>query len=237
MDLTIDEQTALEQFEERLGYRFDDRSKLVRALTHRSYSHESPAHEVSDNETLEFLGDTVLGFVIGDQIFRHFPTMREGELSKMKAYLVSSMSLAHKARDLRMGEVFLLGVGEERSGGRGKDSLLADMYEAVIAAIYLDGGIEAAREFILRTFKEDLDSISVDDLMFHDYKTALQEIAQGRGWSLPQYAVVEEIGPDHDKRFLVEVRVGERTARGVGTSKKEAQQQAARQALAEIGES
>lgn len=154
----------------------------------------------------------------------------------MKAYLVSASTLSQKARDLSLGEALLLGVGEERSGGRRKDSLLADLYEAVIAAIYLDGGIEPASEFILRTFAEDLDAISEDNLMFQDYKTALQEIAQGRGWPLPQYAVIEEIGPDHDKKFVVQVRVGDLEAQGIGTSKKEAQQQAAKEALAAVGE-
>lgn len=233
--MTTDEENELAQLEQRLGYRFADRRFLIRALTHRSYSHESPEHEVSDNETMEFLGDAVLGFVIGDRIFQTFPVLQEGELSKMKAYLVSAMSLARKARELELGSALLLGVGEERSGGRRKDSLLADLYEAVIAAVYLDGGIEAARELILRTFRSDLESISGDDLMFHDYKTALQEIAQGNGWPLPHYSVVEEIGPDHDKRFVVEVRINDRSAKGVGSSKKEAQQQAAKEALAVVG--
>ncbi len=115
-----EERIALSELQDRLGYRFDDTSYLIRALTHRSYSHESPEHEVSDNETMEFLGDTVLGFVIGDRIFRRYPTLREGELSKMKAYLVSASTLAQKARDLSLGEALLLGVGEERSGGRRK---------------------------------------------------------------------------------------------------------------------
>lgn len=234
--LTPDEEIDLSLLEQRLGYSFADRQYLVRAMTHRSYSHESPEHQVSDNETMEFLGDAVLGFVIGHRIFQDFPLLREGELSKMKAYLVSSTSLARKAGALRLGDAVLLGVGEERSGGRKKDSLLADLYEAVIAAIYLDGGIEVARKFILRTFQEDLESMSPDDLMFQDYKTALQEVAQGKGWALPQYSVVEEIGPDHDKRFVVAVKINDRTATGVGSSKKEAQQQAAREALAAVGE-
>jgi ribonuclease III len=227
----------LDQFEQQLGHRFGDRALLLRALTHRSYSHEAREQGVADNETLEFLGDAVLGFVIGDQIFRRFPELDEGSLSKMKAYLVSARSLAQKAQALEMGRVFLLGVGEERSGGRRKDSLLANLYEAVVAAVYLDGGIDAAADFILRTFEEDLSSISEDDLMFHDYKTALQEIAQGRGWPLPEYRVIDETGPDHDKRFVVEVRTGDCTARGTCTSKKEAQQQAAREALALSSES
>ena len=233
--MSFEETVDFAELEGRLRYEFNDRGRLLRALTHRSYSHESPEHSVSDNETFEFLGDAVLGFVIGDQIFRRFPSLREGALSKMKAYLVSARSLAKKARELRLGEAFLLGVGEERSGGRKKDSLLADVYEAVVAAIYLDGGIEPASQFILHTFKRELDSISEDDLMFHDYKTALQEIAQGKGWPLPEYAVVEELGPDHQKRFVVEVSLNDWTARGIGTSKKEAQQQAAREALAVVG--
>jgi ribonuclease-3 len=149
----------------------------------------------------------------------------------MKAYLVSATSLAAKARLYGMGEVILLGVGEEKSGGRKKDSLLANLFEALIAAVYLDGGITPVRHLIERSFVHDLAALNEQDLLFHDYKTALQELAQGRGWPLPVYDVVGENGPDHDKRFMVEVRVGNRSARGEGSSKKEAQQQAARHAL------
>jgi ribonuclease-3 len=133
-----------------------------------------------------------------------------------------------------MGEVILLGVGEEKTGGRKKDSLLANLFEAVIAAVYLDGGIEAARKLIVGTFEEDIRSIDEEDLLFHDYKTALQEAAQGRGLPLPEYNVVGEVGPDHDKTFIVEVKLGSLVTRGEGTSKKEAQQQAARHALREF---
>jgi ribonuclease-3 len=220
-----------EAFEQRLGHTFAQRDVLTRALTHKSYSHEAKHEDIRDNETFEFLGDSVLGFVIGDLLFRRFPTMDEGALSKMKAYLVSSTSLAAKARDLGMGEVILLGVGEEKSGGRKKDSLLANLFEATIAAVYLDGGIDAARQLLERTFERDLTNIREDDLLFHDYKTALQELAQGRGLPLPEYSVVAAEGPDHDKRFIIEVKVGSHYARGEGTSKKEAQQQAARNAL------
>ena len=221
----------LESFEERLGYSFVDRDGLIRALTHKSFSHESKA-ALRDNETLEFLGDSVLGFVIGDLLFRRFPELDEGALSKMRAYLVSAPILARKARELGMGEVLFLGVGEEKSGGRKKDSLLANLLEAVVAAIYLDGEIDAARRFIERVFQGDLESIDADDLLFHDYKTALQEVAQAGGLPLPEYEVVGEVGPDHEKRFVVEVRTANGVvARGEGTSKKEAQQQAARGAL------
>lgn len=221
-------------FEQRIGYTFERPDLLRRALTHKSFSHESKELDVRHNETFEFLGDSVLGFVIGDLLFRHFPELDEGALSKMKAYLVSAPSLARKARQYGMGDVILLGVGEEKTGGRKKDSLLANLFEAVIAAIYLDGGVDPARRLIEETFTGDIESIDREDLLFHDYKTALQEVAQANGQPLPDYNVVAEVGPDHDKRFVVEVKVGGRAARGEGTSKKEAQQQAAKHALREF---
>ena len=219
------------EFEQRIGYTFQQGEMLRRALTHKSYSHEAKDVDVRHNETFEFLGDSVLGFVVGDMLFRHFPQLDEGALSKMKAFLVSSSSLAAKARQLGMGDAILLGVGEEKTGGRKKDSLLANLFEAVIAGIYLDGGIDAARQLIERSFAADIASIDQQDLLFHDYKTALQELAQGKGLPLPEYNVVDEVGPDHDKRFVVEVKVGSLLTRGEGSSKKEAQQQAAKHAL------
>ena len=221
----------LADFEKRIGYTFRERDLLTRAITHKSYSHEARHENARHNETFEFLGDSVLGFVIGDVLFRHFPELDEGALSKMKAYLVSATSLAEKARAFDMGEVILLGVGEEKTGGRKKDSLLANLFEAMIAAIYLDGGIDPARKLIEDSFREDISRIDREDLLFHDYKTALQELAQGKGLPLPDYSVVEEVGPDHDKTFVVEVKIGNHIARGEGSSKKEAQQQAARHAL------
>jgi ribonuclease-3 len=218
-------------FEEKIGYTFQRRDLLTRALTHKSFSHEAKNEAVRHNETFEFLGDSVLGFIVGDILFRQFPELDEGALSKMKAFLVSSTSLAARARAYGMGDVIFLGVGEERTGGRKKDSLLANLFEAVIAGIYLDGGIDPVRGVIERTFVDDLKGLREDDLLFHDYKTALQERAQGKGLALPEYNVVDEVGPDHHKRFVVEVKVGEHVARGEGSSKKEAQQQAARHAL------
>jgi ribonuclease III len=220
-------------FEQRIGYTFNRRDLLRRALTHKSYSHEAKETDVRHNETFEFLGDSVLGFVIGDLLFNYFPELDEGALSKMKAFLVSAPSLAAKARTFGMGDVILLGVGEEKTGGRKKDSLLANLFEAMIAGVYLDGGIDAVRKLIERSFLEDIRAIDEQDLLFHDYKTALQELAQGKGLPLPEYHVVEEVGPDHDKTFIVEVRLGSTVARGEGSSKKEAQQQAAKQALNE----
>ena len=226
-------ENGLSEFEQRIGYTFGRRDLLRRALTHKSYSHEAKTDDVRHNETMEFLGDSVLGFVIGDLLFQHFPHLDEGALSKMKAYLVSAPSLAEKARQYDMGEVILLGVGEEKTGGRKKDSLLANLFEAMIAAIYPDGGIGPARQLLERSFVDDIRRIDQQDLLFHDYKTALQELAQGRGLQLPDYNVIDEVGPDHDKTFIVEVKVGSLTTRGEGSSKKEAQQQAAKRALDE----
>jgi ribonuclease-3 len=226
--LAIDD---LSSFEDRIGYSFRDRDLLTRALTHKSYSHEAKSEAIGHNETFEFLGDSVLGFVVGDLLFRNFPTIDEGALSKMKAFLVSATALAAKARGYGMGEVIRLGVGEEKTGGRQKDSLLANLFEAMIAAVYLDGGIDAVRQLIERAFAVDIGAMDEQDLLFHDYKTALQELAQGSGLPLPEYNVVDEVGPDHDKTFVVEVKVGSMLARGEGSSKKEAQQQAARHAL------
>ncbi|MEO8217879.1 MAG: ribonuclease III [Acidobacteriota bacterium] len=225
-------ETDLREFEQRLGYSFQRPELLARSLTHKSFSHESRNRSATDNETFEFLGDAVLGFIIGDILFHHFPELDEGALSKMKAYLVSAASLAEKARQFGMGDVLYLGVGEEKSGGRKKDSLLANLFEAIIAGIYLDGGLEPVRGLIERSFDSDVKAIDASDLQFQDYKTSLQELAQGTGFSLPEYLVVDEIGPDHDKTFVVEVHLNhEMIARGEGSSKKEAQQQAARKAL------
>jgi ribonuclease III len=227
-----DLEEKLGEFERRIGHSFRDRTLLIRALTHKSYSHESRNRESFDNETFEFLGDSVLGFVVGEALFRRFPELDEGALSKMKAYLVSAPVLAQKARAYGMGEVLLLGIGEEKSGGRNKDSLLANLFEAVIAGLYLDGGLPAARVLIDQAFRGDYDSIDSGDLLFLDFKTALQEVAQGSGLALPEYEVIEELGPDHDKTFVVEVRLENQiVARGSGSSKKEAQQKAARDAL------
>lgn len=224
------------QLEKRLGYTFRDPGTLARALTHKSYANENRAPRVHDNETLEFLGDAILGFVVGELIFKSFPALQEGALSKIKAHLVSAATLSQKARELDLGNFLRLGSGEARSGGAAKDSLLADSLEAVFAAIYLDGGLPAVGPFISRMFERDVAGIDLADLSFHDYKTTLQETAQRLGLPLPEYQVVEEIGPDHDKTFLIQVLWnGTAFAKGRGTSKKEAQRQAARATLEKLG--
>jgi ribonuclease-3 len=221
--------------EQRIGYRFRDPGLLEHALTHRSSVHEDVSGGVFDNESLEFLGDAVLGFAIADMLFREFPQHNEGQKSKMKAWLVSEPSLAQLATDLGLGEFLILGRGEEKSGGRRKQALVADSFEALIAAIYLDGGIEPAREFIARRFRPDINEAKQtgDEAAYtSDYKSALQERLQSKERGLPDYRLVGETGPAHRKRFEVEVWVdGAPMARGDGRSKKRAEQEAARLAL------
>ena len=216
-----------------IGYRFRDRGLLEHAMTHTSRANEDVTGGVVDNESLEFLGDAVLGFIIADTLFREFPAWDEGEKSKTKASMVSTFALARQAENLHLGDHLLLGRGEEKTGGRKKQALLADTYEALIAAIYLDGGIDAARAFIRREFES-----LVNDARRHgvagpqDYKSGLQELVQARSQPLPEYRLVGTFGPDHDKRFEVEVLVGgEPLARASGPSKKEAEQEAAKNAL------
>jgi ribonuclease-3 len=215
-----------------IQYRFRDRGLLEHAMTHTSRANEDVSGGVHDNESMEFLGDAVLGFVIADMLFREFPAFDEGEKSKTKAALVSTTTLARQAEQLKLGEHLLLGRGEEKTGGRRKQALLADGYEALIAAIYLDGGIEHVRAFITREFGPLVASVHHHGVAGHDYKSALQELLQARDMPLPDYRLVGTVGPDHQKQFQVEVVVkGEPLARATGPSKKEAEQEAARLAL------
>ena len=226
----------LSALEERLGHLFADTRLLDRALTHRSLANEDATGATGDNESLEFLGDAVLGFVIADLLFRDFPQFDEGQKSKIKSSLVSTTSLAQQARKLDLGEFLALGRGEEKTGGRRKHALLADGYEAVLAAIYLDGGLEAARAFVVREFADPIEDVRSPEFWGRDYKSALQELVQARDLPLPEYLVAAESGPDHRKTFLVEVRVrGELLGEARGASKKVAEQEAARQAIARLG--
>jgi ribonuclease III len=230
-----DEFTSLEAD---LGHPFRDRGLLEHALTHRSRAHEDASGGVIDNESLEFLGDAVLGFVIADRLFRKFPDYDEGQKSKVKAALVSAASLTKLGVRLRLGEHLLLGRGEEKSGGRKKPSLIADTFEAVVAAIYLDGGMTAAEAFIERQFRAALEQVRAGGAvsgLVADHKSALQEWVQAHDLSLPEYRLAGETGPDHCKIFQVEVLVGGNVIAGAeGRSKKEAEQKAARLALAEL---
>jgi len=226
---------ACAALESRIGYRFRDRGLLEQALTHRSRAAEDVSG-AADNESLEFLGDAVLGFVVADRLFHQFPEYNEGQKSKIKAAVVSTQSLARHAEAIALGDYLLLGRGEEKTGGRLKSALLADTYEALVAAIYLDGGVEAAATFLQRELKDAIDGGS-ERLFVQDYKSSLQERVQALGRPLPEYRVSGESGPDHHKLFTVEVVVsGEVLGAATGRAKKEAEQDAARQALVRLDE-
>jgi ribonuclease III len=228
-----DEFEALQQA---IGYRFRDRGLLEHAMTHTSKANEDISGGVRDNESMEFLGDAVLGFVIADQLFREFPEFDEGGKSKTKAALVSTATLARQAERLQLGDHLLLGRGEEKTGGRRKMALLADGYEALIAAIYLDGGIDPARAFIVREFAPLIEEIHRGGIGGQDYKSALQELLQARDLPLPEYRLIGTHGPDHRKQFQVAVVVrGDAVAEAIGPSKKEAEQEAARLAIERLG--
>src|SRR5262245_45114607 len=218
----------------RIGYRFRDRGRLEHALTHKSRAAEDASGGVADNESLEFLGDAVLGLVVADALFHQYPDYDEGQKSKIKAAVVSTQSLARHAERLRLGEHLILGRGEEKTGGRFKQALLADGYEALIAALYLDGGLEAAETFLRRELKDAIDEGSAQTIV-RDHKSALQGRLQALGRPLPEYRVSGEAGPDHRKTFSVEVIVnGEVLGTATGRAKKEAEQEAAREALTKL---
>src|SRR4051812_5346392 len=222
-----------EPLQRAIEYRFRDRGLLEHAMTHTSRANEDASGGVADNESLEFLGDAVLGFLIADLLFHAFPTFNEGQKSKIKAALVSTATLARLAERLQLGDHLLLGRGEEKTGGRRKQALLADGYEALIAAIYLDGGVEHVRAFLAREFQGLLAEVRAHGVAGpQDYKSALQEFLQARDSALPEYCLVGTSGPDHLKQFQVEVRVnGEPVGQATAASKKEAEQEAARVAL------
>ena len=228
--MTRPREEGLDRLQERIGHRFTDTRLLDRALTHISDAHEDPSGRTLHNEPLEFLGDSVLGFLVAGMLHRHAPEGGEGTKSKLKAHLVSAASLARRAEALGLPDLLRLGRGEEKTGGRTKTALWGDAYEALIAALYLDGGIEAAQHFVESEFGADV--IGLDEGSLRDFKTRLQERLQAEGRPVPQYLVVEELGPSHRRRFRVQCVIDEGpVAEGEGHSKKEAQQEAARQAL------
>src|SRR4029079_5075165 len=233
--------SELEALERRIGYRFRDRCLPEHALTHRYRAHEDASGGVFDNESMEFLGDSVLGFVIADMLFRQFPHHNEGQKSKLKASIVSAASLARLGERINLGEFLILGRGEEKTGGRRKLALIADCYEALIAAIYLDGGLDPARAFLERQFAEMIAAprrTGVEAAFTEDYKSALQEWLQSRDRGLPVYRLAAETGPPHRRSFEVEVLVeGTPVARAEGSSKKEAAQAAAKAALGLLSQS
>lgn len=235
-----DEITALE---ERIGHRFRGRDLLERALTHSSHAHERESVSTqADNEQLEFLGDAVLGFVVSQLLYQRFPDFHEGQLSKLRAHLVSARHLAGVARRLELGQFLRLGRGEEHSGGRSKSALLVNALEALLAAVYLDAGLDAAHQLILqKIFEPEVELLGREaggGLHPTDHKSTLQERLQARALPPPRYGVVREHGPDHRKIFTVELRIrsaeGEQVYQAEGSTKKEAEQDAARQALEKL---
>jgi ribonuclease-3 len=228
--------TSLDEAQQAIGHTFRDPRLLEEALTHTSYVNELKSDRLHDNERLEFLGDAVLALLISEQVAAACPGSTEGTLSKLRARLVSETSLARAARRLDLGKLVRLGRGEELTQGRDKDSILANALEAVLAAVYRDGGLEAARAFALKAFAQELrEATSGAGLPSDDYKTQLQEWCQREHDSTPQYVTTKESGPDHQKQFAIQVVVqGKVMGQGEGRSKKEAEQSAAQQALEKV---
>ena len=224
----------MKTLEEKLGYQFQNIGLLKNALTHSSYANEHKAEGLQSNERLEFLGDSVLGMVVADFLYRTQPNLPEGDLTRIRANLVCEGSLYVVARELDLGSYLLLGHGEDAGGGRERQSILADAVEAVLAAVYLDGGISKARAIIQKYI---LDRAAEEKEATHDFKTALQELVQRESGQVLTYHLVGESGPDHAKVFQVEVRLnGGSIGRGQGRSKKEAEQSAARAGLSALKE-
>lgn len=224
----INDSRAIGQLEQRIGYTFQDKGLLKQALTHSSFANEQKINKWEDYERLEFLGDAVLELVSSEYLYRIYPHMPEGELTKKRSSMVCEPALAYCARDIELGSFIFLGRGEEATGGRKRESITSDVLEAVIGALYLDGGLSAAKAFIDRFVLSDLENKQ----LFYDSKTILQEQVQKNGEGRLHYILVEESGPEHDKMFRVEAMIDDRKiGEGSGRTKKHAEQQAAYQAL------
>ena len=220
------------QFEKKLGYNFKDKDLLVQALTHSSYAYENQQNVESDNETLEFLGDSVLGLIIADYLCLTYPHLSEGELSKLKSTAANTTSLSTFGKRIKLDQYILLGKGEEKSGGRKKNSILAGAFEALVAAIYLDGGLKEAKKFLIPQLEFIFKRIKAERYLVNNYKSALQEFLQKENLPAPLYKTVTSTGPDHKKSFIVEVFLEKKSlAKAKGSSKKNAEQKAAQKAL------
>lgn len=228
-------ENLVQEFEKKFRIEFEDKSLIITALKHRSYLNVTNEERVASNERLEFLGDAVLDLVTTHYLYQKFPKRTEGQLSKLKSILVSKPVLAEIAQNLSLGKLLLLNRGEEKTGGRQRQSILADTMESIIGAIYLDKGLETAREFIHTNLLRNFKSI-VQQELYRNYKSLLLEYAQSRVGKLPEYRLLKETGPDHDKEFLIGVYLnGELVGEGQGKSKKKAEQIAARVALKKLG--
>ncbi|HHV46209.1 MAG TPA: ribonuclease III [Tissierellia bacterium] len=236
MYISLERRRKLEELQTIIGYSFRDVEILNTSLTHSSYANESKASVVS-NERLEFLGDVVIDLVVSEYLYNRFTELPEGELTKRRASVVCESSLAFAARKIKLGDYLLLGKGEETTGGRNRDSILADAFEALTGAIYIDGKYESARSFLLVNFEEEVIYALSKGTLFKDYKTELQELLQKRTKSKIEYVVEREDGPDHKKKFYMNVIVENKIiGKGMGRNKKEAEQNAAKQALMKLGE-
>lgn len=221
------------EFEAQIGYQFQNKKLLVEALTHSSYANEGKKH-LHNNERLEFLGDSVLSVIVAEYLFMHFKHIPEGELTRLRASLVCEQALYEFSKKIHLGEFLLLGRGEENTGGRERPSILSDAFEAVIAAIYLDGGMEAAKPYVLSFIPKDLSPKKSPN--FSDYKTTLQEIIQQNREEKVEYVLTSESGPDHNKTFEIEIHLNSNIiSMGTGKSKKQAEQNAAKEALKLMG--
>ncbi len=222
----------LEKLEKNIGYRFKDDKLFAQALTHSSYAYEVKKKDISDNEVLEFLGDSVLGFILVDFLCSTFPELSEGGLSKLKSAAASTKALSDFARKIKLEKSIFLGKGEIKSGGQKKERILAGTFEALVAAIYLDGGIEAARNFLCTHLDSLFKKVDVGKFTINNYKSALQEHLQKTNFPAPLYKTITTKGPDHKKRFVVEVfSQNNKLAKATGSSKKEAEQKAAQKAI------
>lgn len=225
----------IEEFEKNIGYTFKDKELLMTALTHSSYANEVKNKHCENNERLEFLGDAVLGIIAAEYLYFHNSHVPEGELTKLRAMMVCEKSLCEFAHQIDLGKFLRLGHGEDNTGGRERPSILADAFEAVVAAIYIDGGLEQARQYVTR-FADRFFSSRINSNL-KDYKTTLQEIVQKNHTERLEYVLVAQNGPDHDKEFVVEVHLNSNViGTGRGGSKKEAEQMAAKEALALMGQ-
>ena len=237
MNLSIERDEKLKELEKILGTSFLNYNLFSQALTHSSYAYELRSKDVADNERLEFLGDAVIKLVISEYLYNKFPEKAEGDLTKIRAAVISDRTLAAVSRKLRLGSYLLLGTNEKKTGGVSRKSNLANAFEALTGAIYLDSGLGKARDFLVENIASEIEKVSKAGYI-RDYKSALQEYVQQRKWGLPQYRVVRETGPKHKKVFWIEVKIkGKKWGEGKGLNKKEAEQRAAFEAMSNFKKS
>lgn len=236
MKISSERKKNLDEIQLNIDYNFKDIKLINTSLTHSSYANESKMKNYENNERLEFLGDVIVNLIVSEYIYHRFPQLPEGELTKIRATIVCESSLAFAAKKINLGNYLLLGKGEETTGGRNRESILADTFEALTGAVYLDGGLTSTREFLLGMFEQEVIYALSKGNLFIDYKTELQEILQKKTKSKIEYKVAKEAGPDHNKKFYMDVIVENKViGSGMGRNKKEAEQMAAKHALDRIG--